>query len=158
MKQHAEIIFDEIEENGKYTEIINKVIDECFKHEKLDQLKLYISITLTVPSKIQQANKQYRNIDKATDVLSFPMFEREEIQNLISKKYEVKDILGDIIISIPKVEEQAEEYGHSFERELSYMCVHGFYHLMGYDHIDENDKKEMRAKEDEILNKLGIGR
>ena len=68
------------------------------------------------------------------------------------------DVLGDLVISIPKVYEQAEEYGHSFERELAYMCVHGFYHLMGYDHIIESDKVIMRKKEDEILNKLGITR
>ena len=68
------------------------------------------------------------------------------------------DVLGDLVISIPKVYEQAEEYGHSFERELAYMCVHGFYHLMGYDHIVESDKVIMRKKEDEILNKLGITR
>ena len=68
------------------------------------------------------------------------------------------DVLGDLVISIPKVYEQAEEYGHSFERELAYMCVHGFFHLMGYDHIIESDKVIMRKKEDEILNKLGITR
>ena len=158
MKQHAEIIYDGIEENSKYDEVINKVVEECFNNEGLDKLKLYISITLTIPDIIKQANKQYRNIDKATDVLSFPMFEREELQNMIVSDYDVEDILGDLIISIPKVEEQAKEYGHSFERELAYMCVHGFYHLMGYDHMEENDKIEMRAKEDEVLNKLGIVR
>ena len=77
---------------------------------------------------------------------------------MIVSDYDVEDILGDLIISIPKVEEQAKEYGHSFERELAYMCVHGFYHLMGYDHMEENEKMEMRAKEDEVLNKLGIVR
>ena len=69
-----------------------------------------------------------------------------------------EDVLGDIIISIEKVKEQAEEYGHSFERELSYMVVHGFYHLMGYDHMEEEDKKEMRKKEENILGKLDIKR
>lgn len=68
------------------------------------------------------------------------------------------DVLGDIVISIDKVKEQAEEYGHSFERELSYMIVHGFYHLMGYDHIIEEDKVIMREKEENILNKLEIKR
>ena len=72
--------------------------------------------------------------------------------------YDVEDVLGDLIISIPKVKEQAVEYGHSFDRELAYMVVHGFYHLMGYDHMEEDDKKEMRQKEDEVLNKLGITR
>ena len=72
--------------------------------------------------------------------------------------YQIEDVLGDIIISIPRVKEQAIEYNHSFERELAYMVVHGFYHLMGYDHMEETEKKEMRKKEDEVLNKLGITR
>ena len=85
------------------------------------------------------------------------MFEKKELEEKINKKdFEHQDILGDIIISIEKVKEQAEEYGHSFERELSYMLVHGFYHLIGYDHIEENDKKEMRKKEQNVLEKLKI--
>ena len=158
MKQHVEITYNLIEKNELYEELIEKVIDECFKNEKMDNLKLYVSITLTIPDEIQKINKKYRNIDKPTDVLSFPMFEREEIQELIKENYQVDDVLGDIIISIPRVKEQAIEYGHSFERELSYMCVHGFYHLMGYDHIRDEDKKKMRAKEDEVLNILKITR
>lgn len=158
MEQHAEIQYNGIEENKEYIEIINKVIKECFCNEGLDKLKLYISITLTNPEEIQKINKKYRNIDKPTDVLSFPMFQKEEIEDLISSNYEIEDVLGDIIISIPKVKEQANEYGHSFERELAYMVVHGFYHLMGYDHMNDDDKKEMRKKEDEILNKLHITR
>ena len=158
MLQHAEIQYEGITEKIEYEQIINKVIEECFSNEGLDKLKLYISITLTVPEVIQTINKKYRNIDKPTDVLSFPMFQKEEIEKLIFNNYQVEDILGDIIISIPKVEEQAVEYGHSFERELAYMIVHGFYHLMGYDHMVEEDKKDMRKKEDEILNKLHITR
>lgn len=158
MKQHVEITYNLIEKNELYEELIEKVIDECFKNEKMDNLKLYVSITLTIPDEIQKINKKYRNIDKPTDVLSFPMFEKEEIQELIKENYQVDDVLGDIIISIPRVKEQAIEYGHSFERELSYMCVHGFYHLMGYDHICDEDKKKMRAKEDEVLNILKITR
>ena len=69
-----------------------------------------------------------------------------------------EDVLGDVVISIEKVEEQAKEYGHSFERELSYMLVHGFYHLMGYDHIEKEDKKKMREKEEKILDILKISR
>lgn len=87
------------------------------------------------------------------------MFEKEELDNMIkNKKFEHEDVLGDIIISIDRVERQAEEYGHSFERELSYMVVHGFYHLMGYDHIQEQDKVIMRKKEDRILEDLKISR
>ena len=158
MEQLADIHYEKIEPNQEYSNLINRVVNECFKTEGLDKLKLYISITLTVPEVIQEANKKYRNIDKPTDVLSFPMFERQELEAMLKTGYEVEDVLGDLIISIPRVEEQAVEYGHGFERELAYMVVHGFYHLMGYDHMEENDKKEMRAKEDEVLNKLGITR
>ncbi len=158
MKQHVEIIYDGIEENEAYENLISKVIKECFKNENMEKLKLYVSITLTCPSKIKEINNKYRNIDKETDVLSFPMFEKEELENMIKQEYEVDDVLGDIIISIDRVEKQAEEYGHSFERELAYMCVHGFFHLMGYDHIKDEDKVVMRAKEDEVLNKLNITR
>ena len=158
MEQLADIHYEQIDQNVEYENLINKVVNECFKTEGLDKLKLYISITLTVPEVIKEANKKYRNIDKATDVLSFPMFEREELETLIKNNYDVEDVLGDLIISIPRVKEQAIEYGHSFERELAYMVVHGFYHLMGYDHMEEEDKKEMRQKEDEVLNKLGITR
>ena len=158
MKQHVEIVYDEINQNKEFEDTINKVINECFKIENMDVLKLYISITLTTPSKIKILNKNYREIDKETDVLSFPMFEKSEIEEFIKTNYEMEDCLGDIVISIERVEEQAKEYGHSFERELSYMCVHGFYHLMGYDHIEEDDKKVMRAKEDNVLNTLGINR
>ena len=76
----------------------------------------------------------------------------------INKDFLYEDVLGDVIISIDKVKEQAEEYGHSFERELSYMLVHGFYHLMGYDHMNEQEKKEMREKEEKVLNLLNIKR
>ena len=118
-----------------------------------------ITITLTNPENIKKINKEYRDIDRATDVLSFPMFEKEELEEKIKKNdFEHEDVLGDIIISVEKVQEQAIEYGHSFERELSYMVVHGFYHLMGYDHIQEEDKKKMRPKEEKILSDLKIGR
>ena len=158
MKQHVEITYHLTDENEEYNKLINKVIEECFKNEKMESLKLYVSITLTVPDEIQKINKLYRKIDKPTDVLSFPMFEKEEIQKLKDEHYDVDDVLGDIIISIPRVQEQAIEYGHSFERELAYMCVHGFYHLMGYDHMCDEDKEKMRAKEDEVLNALNITR
>ncbi len=152
-----EIIYKDIEENKINEQIINTVLKKCFEEEGLENSKLSISVTLTNPDNIRKINKQYRNIDKATDVLSFPMFEKEELNKKIKEKdFEYEDMLGDIIISIEKVKEQAIEYGHSFERELSYMVVHGFYHLMGYDHIKEEDKKLMRPKEEKILNDLQI--
>ena len=153
-----EIIYEDIEEKKEYEKVISKVLEQCFKEEKIEDSKLYITITLTTPENIRKVNKEFRNIDKETDVLSFPMFEKQELEEMLKNGYEVEDVLGDLIISIPKVKEQAVEYGHSFERELAYMVVHGFYHLMGYDHMEENDKKEMRQKEDAVLNKLGITR
>lgn len=156
MEKIAEIEYLDLDENIECEELINRVLEECFEVEKLDASKLYISITLTNPENIRRLNNQYREIDKETDVLSFPMFEKNEIESL--KNLQFKEALGDIVISVERVQEQAKEYGHSFERELSYMIVHGFYHLMGEDHIEENDKIQMRAKEENVLNKLKITR
>ncbi len=154
-----EVIYKDIEENETYEKTIKKVIEKCFKEERIENSKLCLTITLTNPQNIREINKEYRNVDKETDVLSFPMFEKEELEEKIKKQaFEHEDVLGDIVISIKRVEEQAKEYGHSFERELSYMLVHGFYHLMGYDHIEEADKIKMRPKEEKILNDLKIVR
>ncbi len=164
MKENCEIIYNGINANEKYDETIKKVVNKCFEIEGLENTNLYMSITLTLPEEIKEINRKYRNIDKATDVLSFPMFEKNEIEQIVGKsgkdveEVEKIDILGDIVISIPRVYEQAEEYGHSFERELSYMVVHGFYHLMGYDHMIEDEKKVMRQKEEVVLSSLGISR
>jgi metalloprotein, YbeY family len=159
MIKMCEIIYEDVEPNEEYEKTIKKVLEECYKTENLTNSKLIITITLTTPEKIRQINNEYRQIDKATDVLSFPMFEKTELDEKIKKQeFLHEDVLGDIIISVQKVEEQAKEYGHSFERELSYMVVHGFYHLMGYDHIEEKDKIIMRPKEENVLSKLGITR
>lgn len=152
MRKLVEITYQGAEEKQKYKEIIDKIYTECFKEENLYNYKIYISVILSDEEYIQKVNLNYRNIDKVTDVLSFPMFEKEEIEGVKTKE----EVLGDIIICIPRVESQAKEYGHSFDREFAYMLVHGFYHLMGYDHIEENQKEEMRAKEENILNKVGI--
>ena len=156
MEQIISVEFDEIEENQLYIDVANKVFQKCFEIENLLDKNLYINIVFTSPNKIHEINKKYRDVDRETDVLSFPMFEKEELKNYVAKPW--KDILGDIIISIEQVKKQAEEYGHSFERELAYMMVHGFYHLMGEDHIEENDKKIMREKEENVLNELNITR
>ena len=154
-----EVLYKDIEENKSYEELIKKVLTKCFEEEHLENSHLCITVTLTNPENIRKINKEYIDIDRATDVLSFPMFEKEELDEKIKKNdFEHEDMLGDIIISIERVEEQAKEYGHSFERELSYMLVHGFYHLMGYDHIKEEDKLKMRPKEEKVLNDLKITR
>ena len=134
----AEIEYLELEENKEWNDLIEKILTKCFEIENMNDFKLYISVTLTNPEKI------------------FPMFEKNEIANLKNLEYE--EALGDIVISIERVKEQAIEYGHSFERELSYMLVHGFYHLMGEDHIKEEDKIIMRAKEENVLEQLNIVR
>lgn len=149
----AEIEYRELEQNGNYDELIQKVIAKCFEIENLEQTKLYVSVILTTPSIIKEINKQYRNVDAQTDVLSFPMFEKEEISQVAEE-----EPLGDIMISVERVKEQAQEYGHSFERELAYMLVHGFYHLMGEDHIQEEEKNRMRKKEENVLNQLNMKR
>ena len=149
----SEISFLEIDEDNNSKKLIEKVLEKCFEEEKLGSKKLTVNIVLTTPLNIQRINNEYRNIDKPTDVLSFPMLEKDEIESL-DGSYE--DILGDIVISMEQVKKQAIEYEHSFERELAYMVVHGFYHLMGYDHMNKEDKSKMRLKEENILNKLNI--
>ena len=151
-------IYNETTYNLKKEErVIKSMLKHMIRHEKLKNI--YFNVIIVDNPYIHKINKEYRNIDKETDVLSFPMFQKEEIEGLIKKKENiVTDILGDVVISIPRVYEQAEEYNHSFERELSYMVVHGFYHLMGYDHMEEEEKKIMRQKEENVLQKLNITR
>ena len=154
MRNLAEIVFEGIEEKEEYKKIIDKVYERCFKEERLYDYEIYISIIITNEEYIKRVNSEYRNIDEVTDVLSFPMFEPSEIDEAKKRK----EALGDVIICIPRVENQAKEYGHSFEREFAYMLVHGFYHLMGYDHMNEEDKEKMRAKEENILRNIGFER
>ena len=133
MQKVVEVCFLDIEEKKELENFAENVIKTCFEEEKLDGLNFYISITLTNPKQIHLLNKEYRNVDRPTDVLSFPMFEKQELDEIIANKQKnlLLEALGDIVISVEKVEEQAKEYGHSFERELAYMLVHGFYHIMG---------------------------
>jgi probable rRNA maturation factor len=158
MGNFSEIEYRGIDEKKEYEELIEKVLKKCFEIENIEDKNFYMSIILTTPAEIRKLNKEYRNIDRETDVLSFPMYEKEELETVKKQKQEWKDTLGDIVISIERVEEQAKEYGHSFEREFAYMLVHGFYHIMGEDHIEEEDKKIMRAKEENVLSKLNIVR
>ena len=153
-----EVNYNEIDELPKEEKLIKEVVNKVLEEEKvLTEVDVYI--TLTNNEEIHKINKEYRDVDRPTDVLSFPMYEREEIKDLKNDTDdEVEKILGDIIVSIEKVREQAEEYGHSFERELAYMVVHSFYHLLGYDHMVEEDKKKMREKEEFVLNILDIKR
>lgn len=153
-----EIEYEQIEGNKEYEKIIKQVIERCFNEENLNDKNVEINIILTTPERIKQINNKFRNIDRTTDVLSFPMFEKEEIAAIKKNGSKIKEVLGDIVISTEQVEIQAREYGHSFERELAYMVVHGFYHIIGYDHIKEEEKKIMREKEEAILKKIGLER
>lgn len=169
MNSVTEIIWKEIPKKAHCKEWAEEVIRKCFEVEHIAPTSFYICVTLTNAENIRKINDKYRNINKETDVLSFPMFEKEELDQKIAQKLSLKpnnilteetlqDVLGDIIISIPKVEEQAKEYEHSFKREFAYMLVHGFYHLRGYDHMEEEEKKVMRKKEEAVLLELNITR
>jgi probable rRNA maturation factor len=111
-------------------------------------------ITFARDDEIRKLNKKYRNIDRPTDVLSFPMWEAEE---LAARKTESL-LLGDVIISIDAVQRQAEEFGHSVEREAGFLAAHGVLHLLGYDHMTEEDEKIMRAAQDAALDEAGLTR
>lgn len=152
-----EINYDEINELPNEEELIKTVVETVLKEEKVIQ-DLEIYVTLTNNENIHKINLEQRNVDRPTDVLSFPMFEREEINSLKEISKAEQYILGDIIVSIEKVKEQAEEYGHSFERELAYLITHGMLHLLGYDHMIEEEKEQMRKREEEILGELKITR
>lgn len=118
--------------------------------EKKDK-DVYVSILFTNNEKIKELNSKYRGKDSSTDIISFAYNDHKEIKEEV-------EILGDIVVSIEKVKEQAKEYGHSFEREFYYILIHGILHLLGYDHIENRDKKIMREKEEEILSAFGYGR
>ncbi|WP_319370311.1 rRNA maturation RNase YbeY [uncultured Ilyobacter sp.] len=115
------------------------------------QKPVYVSILLTNNENIQIVNREYRGKDSPTDVISFAYHETE---------FEIGpyDTLGDIIISLERVEEQAGDYGHNFKREFYYVLTHGILHLLGYDHIEDEDKAVMRKKEEEILKRCGYTR
>lgn len=153
----VEINYEDIE-NLAEEKLIEKVVSTVLEMEQIKK-KLDVYITLTNNENIRKINAEHRKIDKATDVLSFPMFDRAEIDSLkVEDEEEFEDILGDIIVSVEKVREQAEEYGHSFERELAYLVTHGMLHLLGYDHMIEEEKVVMRKREEEILGALEITR
>ena len=116
-----------------------------------------VSITFVTNEAIHEINRQYRDKDQPTDVISFALEEMGEGEIEIVGE-DLPRILGDIIISIDRTREQAEEYGHSFERELGFLAVHGFLHLLGYDHMTPEDEKVMFGKQEEILSSFGLGR
>ena len=137
-----EIVYEDIE---KY------IIDVLTKEYESDR-EVYVSVLLTGNEEIQRVNRDFRGKDMPTDVISFAYHDNDEADNGLY------DSLGDIIISLERVEEQRKDYGHSFKREFYYVLTHGLLHLMGYDHMEEEEKKVMRVKEEEILKEYGYTR
>lgn len=128
---------------------------------ELEEVEGEVTVTFVDNESIHELNRDYRGIDRPTDVLSFAMNEEgeDEMEIILDEEMEeLPNMLGDIVISIPKAHEQAEEYGHSFEREMGFLVAHGFLHLLGYDHETEEDEKEMFARQDEILNRVRLVR
>ena len=139
---------DDIEITDEIKNLIKKSIAAVLKVEGLDE-NVEVSVSFVGDEEIRDLNRDYRGVDKSTDVLSFPMDDEFII---------VSRILGDVIINTRRVMEQAEELGHSNERELSYLTVHSILHLLGYDHMEDEDKKEMREREKLAMKELSIYR
>ena len=140
---------------GEYREKINKIVEEALKLNNINIKKIYLGIGIVTSEEIHKINKEHRNVDRETDVLSFPMFTGEELSNIDDIYLEEELSIGDIVICLDVIEKQAEEYGTGFNREMLYMVTHGICHLLGYDHIEGNDKIKMRNMEEEILSKVG---
>ncbi|WP_318508365.1 rRNA maturation RNase YbeY [Bacillus sp. T3] len=133
-----------------------ELLNLAAKHEEVEPGS-EVSVTFVSNDKIQKINREYRGKDQPTDVISFAMEELGEGEIELSG-LDMPRILGDIIISVQRTEEQAKEYGHSFHRELGFLAVHGFLHLLGYDHVTEELEKVMFAKQKEILDEYGLER
>lgn len=156
-----EIAFD-------YEELMKQVVKKSLEDEKCP-FECEINLTLTTNDEIRQINQEYRQLDVPTDVLSFPMAEfdipgdfskfMDEEQKSRYFNLETEEfLLGDIVISVERAKEQAEEYGHSLERELAFLTAHSMLHLMGYDHMEEEERMVMENKQEQILQELGITR
>ena len=143
-------IFNETNENIDELKTIEKLLNYAIEHEKLNNLEF--SVIIVDNEKIHEINKEFRGIDRPTDVITFALEDNEDFPEMETR------ILGDVYISLDKAKGQALEYGHSFLRELSFLSIHGFLHLLGYDHMEENDEKVMFSKQEEILNGFGIKR
>lgn len=160
--EHRIIVETEVEAGPELTGQVTRVIEAALKAEQV-KVPCEISVLFTDNDGIQAINREMREIDRPTDVLSFPMFELEPGAPPEDEDYLDPETgmcpLGDMCISLERAEEQAKEYGHSLERELCYLAVHSVLHLLGYDHLDEGPmKRQMRAREEAILGELGITR
>lgn len=135
---------ENIDMNDKLYDVVKAVLD----NEGLP-MDYEVSITFVDKDEIHKLNREYRKVDRPTDVLSFPMNEEFLIEG-------VDSMLGDIVICMDIAKDQAKEYDHSLDREIMYLTCHSMLHLLGYDHIEEDDKKIMRGKEKEVMKKLGV--
>lgn len=149
-----------------YTEIIEKVIQEAMDYEDCPY-ESEINVVLTDNEEIQRINQEFRGIDRATDVLSFPLVDYETPADFSHLEDAAEDyfnletgelMLGDIIVSVEKVQEQAANYGHSQTRELAFLIAHSMLHLFGYDHMEDEERVVMERKQAEVLDRLGYRR
>lgn len=149
-----------VDETGELLEaslqLVEEVVKKAAEVEGITE-DYEVSMTFVDNETIREMNREYRNKDEVTDVISFALNEEGEDELPIIGG-EAEQLLGDIIISIPRASEQAENYGHSFERELAFLAVHGFLHLLGYDHLSEEEEKIMFAKQEDILQAYGLTR
>ncbi len=134
--------------------LIKVVINKALSYMGIEN-KCEVSVTLTDDEQIRKLNREHRNVDKSTDVLSFPQYEADELDYFESNE---EIVLGDIVISLEHARKQAKEYGHSYVREIAFLCVHSVLHLLGYDHIDKADEEVMLGLQKEILDDIGITR
>lgn len=144
-------IFNQTNEEIKELTDVKRVLDYAIKKEKLDSVEF--NVIIVDNDYIHELNKNYRGIDRETDVITFALEDDSKVVNASSHR-----VLGDIYISLDKAKMQAQEYQHSFLREICFLAVHGFYHLLGYDHMEEEDAKIMFAKQEEVLSDCEIKR
>lgn len=144
---------DEKFEAGDMMETFIRAASLCVKNEGLKQDNIEVSLSFVSKEEIHELNKTYRNVDNHTDVLSFPL-----IEDFCDIDDDEDILLGDVVICPEKAVEQAEEYGHSQERELVYLFVHSIFHLLGYDHMEENERAQMRACEEKVMAALDLER
>ncbi|HHV82501.1 rRNA maturation RNase YbeY [Tepidanaerobacter sp. EBM-49] len=147
---------NKIEVSKELEDLIAKVINAALLAENVSG-DVEVSIVLVDDEYIQNLNKNYRSIDAPTDVLSFAMRESVD-ESDISFECEEEELLGDVVISLERARSQAEEYGHSIEREIGFLVTHGILHLLGYDHETESERAVMRNKEEKILESIGLTR
>lgn len=152
--------------NFDYEELLRKVMEECLAYENCPY-EAEVSLLLTDDEEIREINREFRNIDAATDVLSFPTIEYEtpgdfsgleEAAEMYFHPESGELLLGDIVISVERAIVQAQEYGHPLTREIAFLTAHSMLHLMGYDHMEEEERALMEARQEEILMRLGISR